>query len=316
MIKKFSLPSWYIHHEKLMLFLRFYSDNKDLFFNDRIIDSVYDVYNGGNIPLIWGGGRYSLADSDKIPMNFVLSNFKRYPGIEIRHVFTNMLLDSDELLTEYRCNKFVQQCIRPNDSVVLNHPKLIQYFKETYPKIKIIYSTTMNITDIDKVNELTKDNMYVLNYNYNNNNEYLEKLQHKENIEILCAEPCQPFCPHRLKHYKAISQNIINLNNFNVAPESDFVCPFGAEPFTLDEIMAHPHAITNERVEELSKQGFQYFKISGRTVPVPQWFDTILYYLAKPKYRTHIRSKLLCEWWLDEQAKKNRIYGLNINSCP
>ena len=61
--------------------------------------------------------------------------------------------------------------------------------------------------------------------------------------------------------------------------------------------MKLPHAISNDRVIELNKNGFHNFKISGRNDPPPKWLESILYYLALPEYRDQIRQRLLMDWW-------------------
>lgn len=296
LIKKFSLPGWYSRFEKMYEFLEYYYENRYMFYSDRIIDSLYDTYIYLGVPLVWTGGRSPLADNSRIPMFVVKDTFDKFEDIELRHVFTNCLLDNDCLIQDYKCNAFVKKYVNNEKSkVILNHPKLIEHFKINYPNIPIIYSTTMNIKNIDKINEITKNNIYVLNYNYNNNEEYLNQLKHKENIELLCAEPCQLFCQTRIKHYQDISYGILNCG-LTDANNEIFRCPNGKEVLTLDEIMKLPHAITNERVEELSKEGFQYFKISGRSQPYTAWLETILYYLALPEYKDYIRQRFLMKW--------------------
>jgi hypothetical protein len=152
----------------------------------------------------------------------------------------------------------------------------------------------LDIIDLDKVNEITKNNIYVINYNFNNNDYYLDNLKHKENIELICAEPCVPNCPVRTKHYKAISEMVLNIFE---EPENYVDCPYGSTNRTFAEMLKLPHAITNERVDELAKKGFQYFKISGRCATIPIWLESIVYYLALPKYREEVRQILLSSLW-------------------
>jgi hypothetical protein len=72
--------------------------------------------------------------------------------------------------------------------------------------MNFVNSTTLGITDIDQVNNISKNEIYVLYYGKNNDNNYLKSLKYPENIEILCAETCIPNCPYRSKHYEAISK--------------------------------------------------------------------------------------------------------------
>ena len=285
MNKYFSLPGFFNFYHYAISFLEYYYNHSAFFYQDRIIDSFYDC----DPTLLWRGGRYTNYEAYNI--KDILNSFSRYPNIKLRHVFTNCLLN-EQLINDYRCNHFVKTFIRPQDEVIINHPLLIQHFKNNYPNINIIYSTTLNIKDIEKINQITKTNIYVMNYNYNNDDNYISQLQFPQNIEIICAEPCVPNCPQRMFHYLNISKNILQLP---YEKDTTF-CP---EPVhkTFSEVMKRPHAITNKRIEELAEKGIKYFKISGRVVPLPQWLETIVYYLALPEYVDYVRQFLLNEWW-------------------
>lgn len=285
---KLSLPGFFEKHKYVMSFLEYYNNHRAFFYNDRIIDSFY----GTDYRLIWLGGR-SVYPLDLYDIEDLFADLEPYPEIKIRHTFTNCLI-TEPIVKDYMCNLFVKKYIRPQDEVIINHPLLLKHFKKEYPKIPIVYSTTLDIKNIDKVNKITETNMYVVNYNYNNDKEYLQQLQHPNNIELICAEPCIPNCPNRTKHYTSISKDVLNIS----FDDDDIIeCPFKADMHTFNELMQLPHAITNERLKELEKQGFENYKISGRSIKVPQWLDTILYYLALPKYIDFIREQLLNEWW-------------------
>lgn len=287
---KLSLPGFYSHFKASQAFLDYYFNYREQFYNDRIIDSFYGIGD----PLIWGGGRI-ITPTTEYTMVDIVNYFNLHPHIKLRHVFTNCLI-TECMLDDFLSNKYVREYIRPQDEVILNHPLLIQYFKNKYPNIPIIYSTTLNIKDISEVNNITKTNLYVLNYNYNNDQEYINKLQHKEHIEIICAEPCVPNCPRRMDHYRYISKDYLRMFK-DVEPNEFYACPFGVEHRLPAEILLLPHAITNERIKELESQGIQYFKISGRNRNLPNWLETILYYTALPEYRDYIRQIFLAQWW-------------------
>ena len=281
---KLSIPGLFDNYPTLMQILQEYYENRNLFYDDRIIDSFYGTENS----LIWRGGRtlhviypYNLDD--------IYKSLEQFPEIKVRHTFTNCLIN-EQIINDYSCNNFVKRYIRPQDEVILNHPLLIKHFQDNYPNIPIIYSTTLDIKDIDKVNELTKNHIYVLNYNYNNDKQYLAKLEHPNNIEIICAEPCLYNCSMRAQHYKTISKETLAIP---LDKEDIEFCPFIKNPITFYEIMQRPHAITNERLKELEKQGFEYYKISGRGIYPVQLINVLLYYLAQPQYIDHIREKIL-----------------------
>lgn len=232
-------------------------------------------------------------------MEDILNNFTEFPNIKLRHNFTNQLLDDDSLIHDYRCNQFVKKYIRPQDEIVVNHPKLIEHLKTNYPQIPLIYSTTLEVTDIDKVNEITKNNIYVLSYTKNSDVEYLKKLQHKDNIEILCGETCMDKCPYRTEHQKIISKAILDAQ-LDLSKMQEIICPTAKEhgaPFFIDDILKREHAITNEKMDQLMDMGFSQFKIVGRSFPVPMWLDILFYYLVLPEYREKLKQKFLIRWW-------------------
>lgn len=53
MIKKFSLPGFYMLNRYLYEFLVYYEKHRDFFYEDRIIDSIYDCHPS----VLWAGGR-------------------------------------------------------------------------------------------------------------------------------------------------------------------------------------------------------------------------------------------------------------------
>ena len=286
MIKKFSIPNYYSYGSNIIFIANYKDKHPDYFFEDRVIDSAYDAPP----ELIWSGGRLTrIINKQYVPMMEILKTFSSHPEIKLRHTLTNTLI-TPELTKDYTCNHFVKTSIRRNgDSIIVSNPVLIDYLKQTYPEIPLIYSTIMDIKDIDKVNEISENNIYIMNYNYNNDNSYIDKLQHKENIEILCADSCAPNCPYRKSHYDILSRIILDV------PQKPFVCNSLSHYF--DEVMKLPHAVDNDRVNELSDMGIQYFKIVGRTLGIPSWLYTVLYYLVKPEYLLHVYLEILNAWW-------------------
>ena len=291
MIKKFSLPGYYSHFEDVVSFLNYYYTHPYQFYKDRVIDSVY----GSHPNIIWAGGREPDLNKPYIHMNTIIREIKRYP-IELWHVCTNCLIN-DTILHDYRTNYFMHEYLRPNDKLIVNHPLLISYLKDHYPNNDIVYSTTLNLTDADKMNEISKDNMYCLTYNYNNNNEFLNKLKYKHNIEILLAEPCAPNCPHRKEHQILTSKAIL----INEPANLDILnCPLNQQDhkgLNGVGIFNNKNSISNERIEELAEMGFNYFKISGRGWATPMWIEVVIYYLALPEYINEVRMALLSVRW-------------------
>lgn len=184
--------------------------------------------------------------------------------------------------------------MRPQDGVIIANYALDEHFKTHYPDIERIYSTTLDIKDIELVNKLTENNIYVMNYTYNNNNEYISKLKHPENIEVLCADTCIFNCPRRKWHYENTSRVVL----FNEEPYhcTEHKCNGELQdPFAL--MLNMPQTITNQRVDELANMGIQNFKITGREVKTPLLLEYILYYLAKPEFFGTIKRYFYLKWW-------------------
>ena len=123
----------------------------------------------------------------------------------------------------------------------------------------------------------------------NNNNDYLKKLKYLNNIEILCAEPCAPNCEKRIQHYDYISKNILDMIPADSQP---WECPYKSQNKILCKIQELPHAINDERIEQLSQMGIQYFKISGRNIKITAWIETMVLFLIKPEYREFVRQDI------------------------
>jgi collagenase-like PrtC family protease len=242
---------------------------------------------------IWGGGREPQDPLRKVDMDTINNVFtKELPEIELRYVFTNTLI-TPEIIQDYKSNQLLKRYIRPQDSIIINHQLLIDYIKTYFPQIKLIYSTTLNIKDINKVNDITENNMYVMNYAYNNDDEYVSQLTNRDNIEVLCAEPCGPDCKMRTKHYESISRQYLGLSAY------DIPCPFCSPNYyyDLEQELKQKSGVTNERVEELTQMGITHFKLSGRGLKVPPLLEIFLYYLVKPEYQNKVRNYLLTAWW-------------------
>lgn len=301
-IKKFSLAGWYERSEYIYDFLRYYYDNSGFFFPDRTIDSLYDYYCYNNVPLLWSGGRVPNVIIDpSVTMSVILDRISEFPDIKLRHVFTNCLLDDPSLINDYRCNQFVKRYIRPQDEIIVNHPKLIEHLKLNYPNISLIYSTTIGLTDIDEVNRLSENNLVVLNYMKNNNQEYLDQLTHKNNVEFLCGEACVDNCPYKQIHYTDISRAILEgqldytalINRCYMVDNPSHI--HGQNSLTYS--LSRKYGLSNKRIDELSDQGFENFKISGRSYSVPEWIEIIIYYLALPEYKSKVEQHFLHSWW-------------------
>lgn len=286
--KLFSIPGYIRQFPLVKLLYEYKQQYPEQFIADHVMDNVYDFPPY----LMWNGGREAQNIINTTPIQDIMQWINTTP-MQIRHVCTNLLLDEHDVL-DPDCNNFLHTYMRPHDAVTLFSPILKQYLEREYPQLDIIYSTTLNITDIDKVNELTKNNIYVMNYNCNNDDEYIKQLKHLNNIEVVCAEPCRSHCPERSKHYLQLSKIYKNLPL--TEEEQVLHCDSAGSSPSADEcvagIFARKHMVTLNRVQELSDKGIRYFKISGRTNTPEVWLRIVCYYLVKPEFYEMVWNKL------------------------
>ena len=264
------------------------------------IASFYGVFP----PSIWNGGRTQPGVCDK---NFVRSAIKAFNerGIPLRFTFTNPALEKKHLSDEF-CNMVMAMANNGMNEAIVFSPLLEDYIRRNYPKYKLTSSTCKRITDPEALKaELEKDySIVVVDYDFNNNFEVLEKLPRKEDCELLVNACCEPGCPRRSAHYRSIGEqqiayceHIKRFPNvpFNVEkydPEHFRDCPFSQRGiFEIRGLRTHisPDDIWNKYVP----MGFEQFKIEGRTASALNILETYMYYMAKPECRDEARFRLL-----------------------
>ena len=285
---KFSLPGYYINKDVLLFFAFLQQEHPEVFIENRRFDSAYDLPPD----LIWNGGRVSFDHSiDPSDWDYLAKDYQD-KDIALRHTCTNQLLD-ERHFTDPLCNDWMRICENKNNSVIVYSEEFANYIKTNYPDYNIIYSTTRTATDLNTINQLSKDNLVVLNYNKNHDEKYLQALQYPQNVEILCAELCVPNCPCRNDHYKYISAHQLRQR---LPGQTAFKCPFDKENALLSfyDSLTLPHGITNEYVDELyNTYGIANFKISGRRAVPIFVIEAICYYLIKPEMRDFVRQNAL-----------------------
>lgn len=193
---------------KLPLALFDLQKNYPTIFKDGIIfNTNYDSF-----PSIWSGGRSTPRDAIITKQEIedkIIPFLKR--GIGIRYIFTNNLLEEKHLQDKNSNNimDLTMEILKEYNlplGITIYSPLLKQYLKNKYSNLYFTWSTTLGKIGIDKINELSKKDLLVLDYNYNNNFEFLNQLKNPQNIEILINEHCVPNCPYRELHWKLVSE--------------------------------------------------------------------------------------------------------------
>lgn len=168
---KFSIAGYYSQHKVNIPFLFIYNNHPTWFYDDRIIDSVY-----GSLPgLPWNGGRLLGIVDGYYPMReeiYDLRDAYYNLNVSLRHTFTNTQLP-EEALNDYRTLTWVKACEKEGNSVILVDPKLKEYIENRFPLYSFIWSTCLCCHDIDQINKLSKNDLLVLDYNFNTNDKAL-----------------------------------------------------------------------------------------------------------------------------------------------
>lgn len=293
---RFHLPGLRYNYPVNMFLVSMMEQYPDFFYENVEIGSFY-----GEFPTsLWGGGRFCNGDQcGSAFIRYVIKNINAH-GIPVRYTFTNPGLRQKDMRDEY-CNFCMDAADNGMNEVLVVSPVLEEYIRKKYPKFKINSSTCKEIKDIDALNaELAKDYaLVVLDYNLNNQWDFLEKIEDKERCELLINACCVPNCPRRGDHYKCIGeQQRIVLSNRKLPqnmqkPVPGWFCEYG-DKNSLYTIQNYPTFISPEAIfEKYVPMGFRNFKIEGRTGNVFNLIDQYCLWMMKPEKRDEGRFMLI-----------------------
>lgn len=297
---RFHLPDFSGNYKLNLLFAEMLKHKPEFFREGVEIASFYGVFP----PSIWNGGRTQGGVVDKTFVKQVIKAFNDR-DIPLRFTFTNPALEKKHLSDNF-CNMVMAMANNGLNECIVMSPLLEDYIRHNYPKYKLTSSTCKRITDPEKLEEeLGKDySIVVVDYDFNNNFEVLEKLPRKQDCELLVNACCEPGCPRRSAHYHSIGVQQIAYNEhikkypnapFNVEkydPEHFRDCPFSQRGiFEIRKLRTH---ISPDDIwEKYVPMGFEQFKIEGRTASPINVLETYMYYMAKPECRDEARFTLL-----------------------
>lgn len=284
----FSVPNYYSNIKIILCLLELQEQAPYMFLPNHRLDSSYGFPPG----LIWNGGRASFSPEDPQRQYEIYDTYKNlYPNFKIRHTCTNAYLTEDMFL-DTLCNRWVEYTENEKNSIIIYNDKLKEYIQKKYPKYNFVHSITKGLMNLDLYNEHSKNDMVVVDYNFNTNHEFLSKLKHPENIELICAEPCVSNCPDRFNHWNNMSKIQLNIPGAYNVGCTQFKHTQYLNLYT--DILHRPHALTNEAIDLIyEKHGICNMKISGRTNSPYLFIESLLYYLIKPEYRDTVRQNLL-----------------------
>lgn len=292
---KFHLPDFFGNIRMNLLFADEIKRNPQYFYDNIEIASSYGCFP----PALWNGGRTVSGAVRREQIELVIREYNSR-NIPIRYTFTNPLVKVEHLSDPF-CNMITQTAENGLNEIIINKQILEDYIREKYPKYPLVSSTVKQIEGLDELTEeLQKDyKLVVLDYNWNNRFEELERLPHKDKIELLVNPYCTPKCRRRKEHYEFLGQLQMEYSEqvFGNAPykpveKKEFPCPnMSYDFYRTTKFDTH---ISNEAVYgKYTEMGYSNFKIEGRNMHPVDILESYIYYMIKPEYRDELRVKLL-----------------------
>ena len=314
---RFHLPDFAGHFKFNLVFCELLAQRPEFFREGVEIASFYGVFP----PSLWNVGRTQSGYCDKNYVKGVINAFNER-GIPLRFTFTNPMLEKKHLSDEF-CNMVMHLADNGLNEVIVFSPLLEEYIRKYYPNYKITSSTCKRITDAEQLySEVEKDyHIVVIDYDLNHDMVTLEKIPDKKKCELLVNACCNPGCPNRSEHYRAIGQQQIiyanhvrkyrdaPLNMERIERENPGIMRFNECPCigrSLFEVKKLKNHISPDEIwKTYIPMGFEQFKIEGRTKDVFSLIEHYLYYMAKPECIDEARFELLN--WLEN----NEVITIN-----
>lgn len=259
------------------VFLYMMQDHKEWFYDDFKIDVAY----GCPPKCIWNGGRVENEPEYSAQEFSDVINFYKGFGIRYRLNFTNQCLTSDDLKDEYG-NQMAEVLNGYGGYVAATFPLMAEYCQEKFNNLNLVWSTSTEygktLDDmVAKINVLSKENMVVLPYTFNNS-EKLDDFLYPENLEILVCDSCEDNCPKRREHQLLISK-AIHEKNFDEELNSCIMLKEGGTSYGT-----YRNIVNRDRLEYHFLKRISHFKISGRT-SMESPLAAYAHYFVLPEYR-------------------------------
>lgn len=304
---RFHIPDFWMHGDMNLHLIDIIKQHPEYFFDGVEIASCYGCFP----PALWNGGRTvgGYANTDQIKTTIKEFNDR---GVPIRYTFTNPTLTKADLRDSF-CNDICRYAQNGFNEIIVKEPFLEEYIREKYPQFPLVSSTVKQIEDYDQLmEEFKKDyKLVVLDYNWNNDFEKLEKIPQelRSRCEILINPYCTPHCKRRKEHYEVLgrcqrrcSDSVMNSSislfskgkdgGSHIKEANDFKCPNTA--FNFYQIMDFSTFVSRENIYgKYLEMGFNNFKIEGRVLYPANVAESFVYYMVKPEYRDIVRLDLL-----------------------
>ena len=299
-MQNFHIAESSIHCALNLTLAEMFNINRSLIRDDIRIASFF-----GSPNLIWNGGRMMLAHYNPSRSKALIKAYNDM-GIPYRFTFTNPAITEKDL-DDYDCNDMLDFADNGLNECIVYSPILEEHIRKTHPGMKLTSSTCKCITDINEVKEeLARPySLVVLDFNFNNNFDALEKLtpEERKRCELLCNAVCQPGCKRRAEHYRFIGEQQLHyreyLERINRLPPAErekqkleeWECPYRQIDLFHKE---YPLWITQELIhEKYVPMGFENFKLEGRGSNMMSLAEQISRWFAADGCTDELRYELM-----------------------
>ena len=278
----FHIPGAFERAKMCMTLVNLYRTQEHMFKDNAYIGSVYGSPGG-----IWNGGRQLAGHELTKPDLLYIKDFYNKHEITVSFTFTNSLIKDTAVYDTY-CNQLLEIYNTGHNAIICNSPELEKYIREKYGnRYGYISSTTKRLTEPEEQSaEFDKDYaLVVLDYNHNQDFDYLNSIENKENCEILVNAVCMPNCPRRIQHYLEISQGQLENGMQTIT------CEHANKPYY--KVKQQEHYISPQCINDTYiPMGFNHFKLEGRTAHALDLIEILIDYLIKEEYALEVRHIL------------------------
>lgn len=290
MLVKYILPGFYEHFNIYKNAFNIF-EKYPYFLNENT--SIGAIY--GNFQFcIWDGGRiftdYQWASKQDI---IKIRDYFNEKNIPLRFIYTNPILKEKDFYDRYShfCTSL---CYSKNNEIVINNSEFELFMRKEYPDFKYISSTTKCLTNMEQsLEEIQKESYYMicLDYNLNKNEKFLKQIPKElyNKIEFLSNAICAPACPSRKKHYMLNGISHLNAGkNFNIDH-----CGI-QQGIMSKKVNDFKNTLTPDDIYKVyAPQGFENFKLEGRTLPDSDIILILAKYLIKTDYQFEFIQMML-----------------------
>ena len=302
---RFHIPDFWKHTDVNLELIDMIKAHPEYFYDGVEIASCYGCFP----PALWNGGRAVTGYSAPDHIKRVIKEFNDR-NVPVRYTFTNPTLTENDVNDKF-CNFLCRTAENGLNEIIVNKPFLEEYVRKTYPKYPLVSSTVKQIEDYDQLmKEFEKDyKLVVLDYNWNNDYEKLEKIPQelRGRCEILINPYCVPHCQRRKEHYEVLGRCQRRASQIDMDP----LRQIGRRPRNENPLrealefncantninfyaaMKYKTFLKNDDIKRYLDMGFNNFKIEGRVLSTPNVVESYAYYMVKPEFRDKVRLDLL-----------------------